>query len=231
MKNFLILLSVLVLSIVSCTDLNEIHQQYLDRGELIYTEKPDSLISKNGRERIELNWYLYSDASITGARIYWNNKQDSTDVAYTVTSGTVNLISTILPDLPEGSYIFNVKTMDAYGNMSIPVQVAGVSYGDEYAAGLVNNRRIVSNETVNDTIVFTMRNVSFDDYIDSELKFTDKSGNEQTSLLADEAKTMFKISVDDIDVTQPIYYRSLYQPKNAIDTFYTEYTLYDEQIN
>ncbi len=231
MKNFLILLSVLVLGMVSCTDINEIHQQYLDKGETIYTEKPDSLTSKNGNERVQLNWYLYSDAAITGARIYWNDQQDSTDVAYSVTAGITNSISATVTDLEEGSYIFIVKTMDEYGNMSIPVQVAGVSYGSNYANGLVNNRGIASNETENNTIVFTMKTANFDDYIDSELKFIDNSGNEQTTLLTDEDKTKFEISLDDIDVTQPIYYRSLYQPINSIDVFYTEYKLYEEDIN
>ncbi len=231
MKRSLIFLSVLVLGAVSCTDLNEMHQPYLDRGETIYTEKPDSLTSMNGRERVKLNWYLYSDAAITGARIYWNDEQDSTDVAYSVTAGMTNSISAMVEGLEEGSYIFNVKTMDQYGNMSVPVQVAGVSYGDEYANSLVNNRAIASNQTENDTIVFTMKSIKYDDYIDSELKFTDNSGNEQSTLLTDEDKTKFEISRADIDIAQPIYYRSLYRPLNSIDIFYTEYKLYEEDIN
>ncbi|MFV0565763.1 MAG: DUF4998 domain-containing protein [Flavobacteriaceae bacterium] len=232
MRNFLILLSLSLLTIVSCTDLNEMHQPYLDRGETIYTEKPSALTSFPGHERVGLAWIMLSDVSVTGARIYWNNGQDSTDVAFTVTSGVLDTIAAIIPNIDEGSYIFNVKTMDDYGNMSVPVQVAGTAYGDLYIAGILsNNRGIASYELETDTLVFTMETVDYDDYFDSELKYTNNSGNEQTTVLTDEAKTEFEISLDDIDITQPIYYRSIYRPEDAIDVFYTDYELYDEEIN
>lgn len=222
MKNILIVTLALI-CFYNCSEMNELHQPYLDRGETIYPAKPDSLISFSGENRIKLQWYVYSDVSIKKARIFWNNKADSLDVSITVTPSETDTISAIVENLPEGGYIFEVFNLDAYNNKSIPTTRSGKSLGDIYKSSL-NNRNILSYETMADDIVFTMSSSDPADYAYSEFKYFDTNNVEQVTQLSLDNLQTLTIPLEDIDLSKNIQYRSVYQPfDNAIDLFYTDY--------
>ncbi|MBJ6369604.1 DUF4998 domain-containing protein [Snuella sedimenti] len=226
MRNFLII-NILAIALYSCTDINDEHQEYLDKGENIYTEKPDSLIVSPGFQRAKLQWFLYSDTSIKKARVFWNAGKDSLDVNISVNPQVKNVIEVIVPNLDEGVHTFAVLTLDGFDNKSIPVSIGGRVYGSSYQSGL-SNRAITAYTNEGNSIVFKLANVFFDGYIDSELKYIDKEGLEQVIKLTDEAKTEFKIDDDGIDLNEPIYYRSIFQPQNSVDLFYSDYAQFDQ---
>ncbi|ALJ05423.1 hypothetical protein APS56_09960 [Pseudalgibacter alginicilyticus] len=204
--------------------MNDLHQQYLDRGEIIYPAKPDSLISFSGENRIKLQWYVYSDLSIKTARIFWNDKADSLDISISVTPSQTDTISAIVENLPEGGYIFDVYNIDAYGNKSIPVIRTGKSLGDIYKSSL-NNRNILSYEITTDNLVLTMSSSDPADYIDSEFKYYDSNNVVHEVKLSDNDNLQsISISLEDIDISKNLQYRSVYQAfDNSIDLFYTDY--------
>jgi hypothetical protein len=205
--------------------MNDLHQPYLDRGEIIYTEKVDSLISFSGKNKIKLQWFLFSDISISKARIFWNKRTDSLDVDISVNSNIREEYSVVIDNLSEGSFSFEVFTLDDFGNRSIPVERIGKSLGDVYQSSLVN-RVISSNILDANYIQFNMSSNIPEDYVYSEFEYY-FNGEKQTTQLDISDLNSFKIAVTDIDLTKNILFRSVYLPYgNAIDTFKTEFKEY-----
>ncbi|MDO7174021.1 DUF4998 domain-containing protein [Mariniflexile sp. AS56] len=222
MKNILIITLALI-CLCNCSEMNELHQPYLDRGETIYPAKPDSLISFSGQNRVKLQWYVYSDLSIKKARIFWNDKADSLDVPITVNQGVRDTIGAVVENLKEGGYVFEVFNLDTYGNKSIPVVRSGKSLGGIYQSSL-NNRRILSYKTTTNNITFTMSSSDPADYVYSEFKYFDNNNLVREAKLDLDNLETIKIPLDDIDISKNIQFRSVYQPfDNAIDLFYTEF--------
>ncbi|MEL0650787.1 DUF4998 domain-containing protein [Algibacter sp. TI.3.09] len=222
MKKVLIITLTLI-AFYNCSEMNDLHQPYLDKGETIYPAKPDSLISFSGHNRLKLQWFVQSDLSIKGARIFWNDKTDSLDIPITVTPNVIDTIGAVVENLPEGGYVFEVVNLDSYGNKSIPVVRSGKSLGDIYISSL-NNRQILSYKTTTNNITFTMSSSDPADYVYSEFMYFDSNNVEREAKLDLDNLETIKISLEDIDTSKNIQFRSVYQPfDNAIDLFYTQY--------
>ena len=222
MKKILIIALALI-AFYNCSEMNDLHQEYLDKGEAIYPAKPDSLISFSGQNRIKLQWFVYSDISINKARVFWNDRADSLDVSIAVTPGETDTIEVLIENLPEGGYVFEVFNLDAYSNKSIPVVRSGKSLGDIYQSSL-NNRGILSYKTTTNNITFTMSSSDPADYVYSEFKYFDSNNVEREAKLDMDNLETIKIPLEDIDTSKNIQFRSVYQPfDNSIDLFYTEY--------
>jgi len=222
MKKILIITLALI-AFYNCSEMNDLHQEYLDKGEAIYPAKPDSLISFSGHNRLKLQWFVQSDLSIKGARIFWNDKTDSLDIPITVTPNVIDTIGAVVENLPEGGYVFEVVNLDSYGNKSIPVVRSGKSLGDIYISSL-NNRQILSYKTTTNNITFTMSSSDPADYVYSEFMYFDSNNIEREAKLDLDNLETIKIPLEDIDTSKNIQFRSVYQPfDNAIDLFYTEY--------
>ena len=222
MKKILIITLALI-AFYNCSEMNDLHQPYLDKGEAIYPAKPDSLISFSGHNRLKLQWFVQSDLSIKGARIFWNDKADSLDIPITVTPGVRDTIGAVVENLPEGGYVFEVVSLDSYGNKSIPVVRSGKSLGDIYISSL-NNRQILSYKTTTNNITFAMSSSDPADYVYSEFMYFDSNNIEREAKLDLDNLETIKIPLEDIDTSKNIQFRSVYQPfDNAIDLFYTEY--------
>ena len=67
---------ILAIGILSCTEMNHLHQPYLDEGETIYASKVDSVIIRPGNMRLALDIYAPSQRAERGI-VYWNNDQNS----------------------------------------------------------------------------------------------------------------------------------------------------------
>jgi hypothetical protein len=136
MKNtaiYIIILSMFTLA--SCLDMDESYREYIVPNGKIYPQKADSLKVFPGKNRVKIAWLKLTDPSVTNARIYWNNFTDSISVDVASQNGEV--ISYIVDNLPENTYTFNVKTYDKDGNVSVPSEVTGTVYGDNYQSSLL----------------------------------------------------------------------------------------------
>lgn len=62
-----------IIGLNSCENINDVHEEYLKRGEEIYTGVVDSLEAYPGNERIKFTWMINADPRITKTVIYWND--------------------------------------------------------------------------------------------------------------------------------------------------------------
>ncbi len=141
-RNVLITLSLFALWLVSCDDMNSIHQKYYDWGEDIYTGVVDSLKAFAGYEKVMFTWELNADPRIAKTVIFWNQRADSVVIQLNRSkSGRLQLDHQL--SMPEGSYIFEFITRDNEGHFSLPREIVVQVYGQDYVQGL-RNRRVAS---------------------------------------------------------------------------------------
>ncbi len=135
-KNILLLLLICVLATFACTKMDD-YKKYTNGKELSYAGKADSLRAFSGKNRIKLSWKLMSDPKITKAKVFWNNKADSVEVAIKRTSGVDN-INVVLDKMKEGNYSFEIVTLHDDQVRSVPAYISGRVYGANYEMTLLN---------------------------------------------------------------------------------------------
>jgi hypothetical protein len=213
---YIYVVSLLLLLGTACSKMNDYRKDFTDGRERIYTGKADSVKVFPGKNRVLLQWLYVADPKVKRAKVFWNNRRDSTAVDITRTSG-VDTIRLIINNLPEGSYNFEIVSYDADANPSVTVTRGGVVFGESYQAALLN-RLIKKAEIKSGYAEITWYNA--DQYVlATELKYINTAdeiiisrilpGMDTTQLAAYKAGTKFE-------------YRTLYLPDSlSIDTFYT----------
>src|SRR5690606_27000999 len=123
--------------LLACSKMNDLHDEYLQRGETIYVGKPDSLRTFAGHERILLR-YWSSDPKATQMTVYWNLRTDS--VVFTIPShAATDSIDVFIPDLPEYNDSFEAVSRSADGSKrSTAHPFSAASYGPFFQSILTN---------------------------------------------------------------------------------------------
>jgi hypothetical protein len=142
-----IFLFVAAVCFVSCREMDKDYKEYVVPNGIIYPQKIDSLKIYPGLNRVKIEWIRPIDPKVIKARIYWNNYTDSVSVDIPADKDT---ISVMIDNLKENTYTFYVKTFDADGNFSIPSDVTGDAYGENFAKTL--NSRQLTMATFNDRV-------------------------------------------------------------------------------
>jgi hypothetical protein len=202
-------------TVASCGEMSDNYQQYLEGGEIIYPGKADSLQVYSGKYRVELQWLITSDPSISAAIIYWNNKQNSTQVPISRTAG-VDTVRVTLENLDEQTYTFEVYTLDADGNKSVATEVIGTAYGDKYRTTLFN-RAMRSVELTEEGDLQIAWETADDGTIAEELVFTDTKGNIHTLTVDADSNTVL---LPNYDLSKNLVFTTVFKPDpTSIDTF------------
>ncbi|OMP78015.1 DUF4998 domain-containing protein [[Flexibacter] sp. ATCC 35208] len=207
----------------ACTKMDEYRDKYMENGSIVYPGKMDSVAAFSGKNRAEIRGLFTSDPKITKYKVFWNSRQDSIEVPVTRTSG-VDTAKVIIPDLPEGLMSFEIRTYDAHGNISIPVNTSANVYGDLYQSALIN-RGIANAEMQDDgSALIKWADAGSDaGTVSMRIKYTDNTGVAHDTLV---------LSVlTDMTTTLPAFksgtgisYQTAYLPNaTAIDTFYTAF--------
>lgn len=202
----------------SCKKMDSIYEQFIVPNGHTYPGKALNPIVYAGKNRVKITWLSGSDPSVKKARIFWNNYTDSVEINIPAGKDT---ISYILDDLPENTYSFFIRTYDNSGNVSIPVEVIGTSYGASYEAGLVN--RTVSSSILTATkLTIGWAVIDTTAAYATEIRYTDTNG-EMQNLLTVVSESISTIT--DIKSGTTLQYRTIYIPNNSlsIDTFYTRF--------
>ncbi|MDR0395234.1 MAG: discoidin domain-containing protein, partial [Tannerella sp.] len=207
---YLLLVTLITGHISSCKDMDSVYEEFLVPNGLKYPQRPDSLKVFAGYNRLRLTWLGAKDPSITHAVVYWNNYLDSLKVDIDNDKDTLVVD---VDNLGENTYTFYVKTFDKQGNASIPSEVTGTAYGDNYLMA-ATDRTIVSalrDENKNGTIVWGNKT---SDLVYSEVRYTAISGETRTvRILPDESDLI----CPDIKPGELFEYRSVFLPPNGID--------------
>lgn len=233
-KNTMLKYVVVVLllsSLFSCEKMADNYQPYLEGGEIIYTSKVDSLQAFPGKNRIKLVYFIISDPNINNSRVYWNGGSDSIDVPIQRSAG-IDTIQTVIDNLEEGIYTFNVVTFDQDGNHSTKSEVISNVYGDVYA-GTISNRPLKKMTFFSNTNIARLEWYGVSQRaVVVEAVYTNIDGVETTmkiqKVIVDPRKpaTFKDVSLlPDISLNSAVKYRTGYLPEeSAIDTFFTPFT-------
>lgn len=193
----------------SCSKMNDLHQKYLNNGEIIYAAKVDSVTPGTGRNRIQLG-IAVSAQRIQSVRVFWNDYTDSTDV----TIGSTGVFKKILTNMVEKSYIFECVSIDKFGNKSLPFEVTGKVYGDVYESA----RNTRPCKIVSSNVGLVLQFFSSDkDNVSTEVTYTNTSGILTTISVP---PTVNSYVIADNKTGSQITLKSSYMPVNGIDTFY-----------
>lgn len=224
MKNYLIisLLGIVAAVAGACDKFTDVHQPFIEGGELVYAPKLDSVSVVAGKNRVSLSMWYYNGHNLKETVIYWNSQQDSLVVdlgPFAIKSG-LDSIDVIVPDLPENAYSFYLQNTDGNGNRSVLTTAFGSVYGSDFQS-LITNRRIreirpqeegfeISWLAADETLIFT------------ELRYVDSAtGREKVVRMPAQSTSTYAIRTKDNQFS----YRSLYIPEpQAIDTFYTAWS-------
>lgn len=211
-----IVLSVLFLTLASCEGMNDIIEEYLDRGEINYIGSPDSVTCYGGRGRINLQWKVGKDVRIEQCKILWNMRTDS--IIYPIDRSKLanGFVSLELP-MEEGQYVFDLIQMGTNGDPSVPVEIVGNSYGEKYQSTLIP--RTVRSVTVENTLAtLTLGSTESSEY--SEVTYVN---NEDEVITIRVEPNESSLLIEDYVYGGEITVKTYYKPEvNSIDIFELE---------
>ena len=211
----------LTISCMYCTRYDD-YKKFMPEGEIIYPQKPDSLRTFPGKYRILLEWVIV-DPKVTSCIIFYEQGgiQDTTAVTINEREGNYvnDTVRIFMPNLEEAVYSFRIVSYDDFGNVSIPVEIEEMAYGDAYERTRMN--RVARNA------MFTLEGALSIEWYDPEeseigvnLFYTDINGVKKTKIVD---KSEIFTEVYDFDFDEPLFYNTMYKPVAAcIDTFYSQ---------
>lgn len=217
------LLIILALSfLVSCEDFMDVHEEYIEGGEIIYSPKTDSIAFIAGRERIMFRFWLYNSPNVETVNLYWNNDLDSLIVPVTPSTG-LDSTDVVLPGMDEKSYTFNVHTVDKYGHPSLTVTDFGTSYGEIFQSSLTNRR--IKSVSITDEGGEIGWYSAAESLVRNEIRYETNDGATAVVKMPASANSAL---CPGAKTGSTFEYRSLYIPEEeAIDTFAVEWTVYE----
>ena len=219
----LILLAIICL-ISACRKMEAPYKEYVIPAGLVYPGKAIA-VAQSGKSRVQIVWPKGVDKTVVKAKVYWNSFTDSIIVDVAAIIG--DTVKVMVNNLEEKSYTFVIRTFDAQGNMSVPVEVNGGSYGTRYQSQLLT--RPVNSTLINAagklTINWGGADVANGAYA-SEVKYTDVSGTFKTQIFPVIVKTteVKTTEITDMLANTNYQFRTLFRPDSmSIDKFYTSY--------
>lgn len=209
-----------LLYLFSCSKSDD-YKKYLTGGEISYTGKIDSIQVYSGKERVYITGLFIADPKVERLKVFWNNRQDSTELKINKTIG-VDTLKLSLP-IREGVHNFEFVTFDGQGNKSLSVFKTGISYGNRYSSGLLNRPLNTSdyfagdqNTTISWGGIDLTSGASF-----TEVEYTNTSGKivtQRDSIHWEESILKNYLP------GKPLRYRTVFVPDTlSVDTFYTNY--------
>ena len=115
------------LTLASCEDFMDIHKEFIEGGEVIYAPKPDSVSFIAGKGRILFRCWMYNSPNVKSIDIFWNDGKDSLIIPVKLNAG-IDSLESVLSNMPEKSYTFDIKTTDNFGHSSLSTVDFGSSY-------------------------------------------------------------------------------------------------------
>ncbi|NLU90355.1 DUF4998 domain-containing protein [Chitinophaga sp. Ak27] len=224
MKQHTYIWILLVLAVSACTKMDAYRDKYMAGGAITYPGKMDSVQAFSGKSRVLITGLFTSDPKITKYRVFWNSRQDSTEIAVKRSPG-VDTARVFIPGLPEGLMNFEIRTYDSLGNVSIPVNTAANVYGELYASALIN-RGITNTAIQNDgSALINWVDVNADaGIVNVQIRYTDNAGAPHDTIIP-AVQTNFSTVLPNFKPGNGISYRTAYLPNpTAIDTFYVDFS-------
>ncbi|GEM_PF-150627 len=155
---------ILVVFFISCDNANDLLDQYIKDGPIIYAAKVDTLQTQSGYYRFRVNLYPAEDVNRDYCILSWNiteGLKDSVKIDYTADNFDHDLgyYFTVI-DIPasnniQGSLEVSAQNVDTFGNKSLVETTSAYIYGESYVSSLINAPINISPR--NDEVVFEER--------------------------------------------------------------------------
>jgi hypothetical protein len=202
----------ITLVFLSCKRQESIYEDYVVPNGYTYPGKALEVTAYPGKNRVQIEWKTGSDPNVVKARISWNNNTEGIDVD--IQPGE-EIIRKIVEPLDENTYTFQVRTYDAKGNVSVPVETIGTAYGEIFESSL-QNRRIKSKIYDGKDLTLEWDAANEIDF-GVHLTYSDIFGENHTVTVE---TTDFETFLPDFNVDEPLSYYSLIKPDSlSIDLF------------
>ena len=197
-------------SLFSCKKQDAVYKEYLVLNGRKYPQRPDSLTIFAGYNRLRLRWLKAKDPSVVFAKVYWNNYTDSIEVDLKSAPDTVVVD---IANLGEATYTFNVVTFDSRGNKSMPAEISGTSYGDNFLISATDRTYLSAtrDDDMNGTIKWNTRTA---DLAYTEVRYKTNSGGTDTVKISPAERYL---TCPDIKPGELFEYRSVFLPPKGID--------------
>ena len=219
--NFCMLL-LIILS--SCSKIDGYKTKYTAGGQIVYPGKMDSVKVFSGKNRVKVTGLFTSDPKIVKYRVFWNSRQDSIEVPIKRTMG-VDSANVFISNLPEGLMSFEIRTYDATGHASIPVNISASVYGALYQSSLSNRGIVKTALELNGSVTINWSDVNADAGMQKlDIMYFDKNAQMHDTLITS-APTELTTSLPNFQQGSYFSYNASFLPNStAIDTFYVAYT-------
>lgn len=210
-------LFILLLTLGSCSKMNDLHDKYLKDGEQVYVGQPDSAKVMSGNKRALIRYWT-SDPKAKKILLFWNLKKDSLllDIP---TKSRLEPVDVIVGNLEENNYAFELVTTNSeLKNRSIPLPLNIKVYGDLFQASL-HNRKVKSSSYSTVTKGLTINwHGAVEKSVAVEMQYVDLNNRSVDTLISPSEKSSILGSFK-----SGLSYRTIFLPeKGAIDSFYTE---------
>jgi len=224
---YLLLIICFLGSLVSCSDMNDLHDDYLKDGERVYIGKIDSLKIFAGDERMDFRFWV-SDPRARSVGFYWVPGNDSLLVEINRTSVTDSFEVSIggtesTKTIDEGNYTLQVITGDGNNHFSVPFETIFNVYGSKFRSALSNRvLKSISFQEAEGLLSLYFSGAVNENEQGIEIFYTNREGEAKTLPVPD-AEITSPVNVENVDVTKGVSYRTMFLPEPlAIDTFYAE---------
>ncbi len=222
-SNYTLIVTFMVMLLFSsCKDQDDLHDIWLENGEINYVGKVDSLKTFGGNERIKFQAYL-SDSRARYLNVSWNVLGVDKEARITIPDHERGEPFTFLIGAEEGieenEYTFTFVSENENGVKSIPFKTIGKVYGSKYRESL-SNRLVTGFELVEEGIYLEFSSALNSD--DQGIELTYNNGSEDILLAFSPAELEDRIFLETPDFDTPISYVTVYRPNNSLDVFKTE---------
>ncbi len=196
----------------SCDSQTDIYEKYIVPNGLIYPGPAQKPVAYPGNKRIKISWLRGTDPRVQKARIFWNNYTDSVELSV---AADIDTVSHIIDPIAENTYSFMIRTYDNEGNVSIPVEVLGTVYGDNYKNMLTN--RLLKSTYYDGQDLKLSWGIAADSEVGIQVNWIDTNGvRHSKEVNPSETETLIPY----FDINNTLSYSSVHKPDSlSIDLF------------
>lgn len=199
--------------LIGCDNADDLLNQYIKDGPIVYAGKITDLNIKSGNQRLGVHIFPAEDVNKAYCMLSWNSasgKKDSIKVDYvqgnysSETGGYYSVVN--MPDI-EGNILIEAWNVDVFGNKSLLTTKGGFVYGEKYIKTLLPS--LVKFTTGNKTVEFDNKIGTIDNlvsYQQSNGQYTTEVNVVKSLSLVNpmkggkvRSKTRYLISKNDLD--------------------------------
>ncbi|MBQ9309323.1 MAG: hypothetical protein IJ222_00480 [Bacteroidales bacterium] len=210
---YILLLSALGL-LFSCGKQDTVYKQFVVDGGRIYPAKPVNAVASAGFCRILVRWEAPMDPSLRTAKLFWDNYTQSREFNYSDYPDGV--IETVIDNLEDRAYTFNIVNYDGAGNASLSEEVTTSPFGDGWLVSHAERSLVsalVDEFSGNATVTMTQ---GTDEMVATKFRYRKNNGETvESEVLKPEDNV---IVIPDVMPGKSFEFISAYCPSEGVDT-------------